>query len=94
MHFFRGDQRETLAQIETHLMSKHAARTGSGAVRLFHPMRVHMAHEIFVGCGDGVRGGQAHGREFKGLAFFSAASLHRSTQRIGINNRHILIHNN
>jgi hypothetical protein len=31
-------------------------------------MRVHMAHEIFVGRGDGEGGGQAHGGEFKGLA--------------------------
>jgi hypothetical protein len=56
-------------------------------------MRVHMAHEIFVGRGDGVGVGQAHGEEFKGLAFFSAASLHGSTRRIGINNSHLLIHN-
>jgi hypothetical protein len=56
-------------------------------------MHVHMAHEIFVGRGDGVGGRQAHAREFKGLAFFSAASLHGSTPRIGINNSHLLIHN-
>jgi hypothetical protein len=30
---------------------------------------VHMAHEIFVGGGDGVRGGGVHEGEFKALAF-------------------------
>ena len=68
MHLFGGDQRKTLAQIETHLVAEHAARAGACAVGLLHTMRVHMAHEIFVGRGDGVGGGQAHGREFKGLA--------------------------
>jgi hypothetical protein len=43
------------------LMAKHAARAGAGAVGFFHPMRVDMAHEIFVGGGDGVRVGLAHG---------------------------------
>ena len=67
MHLFCGDQREALAQIETHLVPEHAARAGTGAVGLFNAMRVHMAHEIFVGRGDGV--GRAHEGEFKGLAF-------------------------
>jgi hypothetical protein len=50
------------------LMAKYAARAGPGAVGLCHPMRVDMAHEIFVGRWDGVGGGQALGEEFKGLA--------------------------
>ena len=67
MHLFRGDQRKALAQIETHLVAEHTACAGAGAVRFFNAMRVHMAHEIFVGRGDGV--GRAHEGEFKGLAF-------------------------
>ena len=74
-------------------MAKHAACAGAGAVGFFNALCIHMAHEIFVGRGDGVGGRQAHAREFKGLAFFSAASLHGSTPRIGINNSHLLIHN-
>ena len=69
MHFFGGDQRKTLAQIEAHLVAKHAARARAGAVGLLHPMRVDMAHEIFVGRWDGVGGRGMHGRELKGLAF-------------------------
>jgi hypothetical protein len=49
------------------LVAKHAARAGAGAVGLFHPMRVHMAHEIFVGRGDGVGGWGMHGESLRGL---------------------------
>ena len=62
MNFFGGDQREALAQIETHLMAEHTARAGAGAVGLFNPMRVDVAHEIFVGGGDG---GGSHGESLK-----------------------------
>jgi hypothetical protein len=51
------------------LVAKHTARAGASAVGLFHPMRVHMAHEVFVGRGYGVGGRGMHGGEFKGLAF-------------------------
>ena len=44
-------------------MPEHAARAGAGAVRLFDPVRVHVAHEIFVGGGDG---GGSHGKSLKG----------------------------
>ena len=69
MHLFRGDQRKALAQIEPHLVAEHTACAGAGAVRFFNAMRVHMAHEIFVGRGDREGAGRAHGGEFKGLAF-------------------------
>ena len=40
MQFLGGEQGETLAQVETHLVSEHAARACSGAVAavgsLFH----------------------------------------------------------
>jgi hypothetical protein len=38
-------------------------------------LRVHMAHEVFVGGGDGVGGGLAHGGEFKGLAYRNCEEL-------------------
>ena len=62
MHLFRGDQRKSLAQIEAHLMPEHAARAGAGAVGFFNALRVHMAHEIFVGGGDD---GGSHGESLK-----------------------------
>jgi hypothetical protein len=37
-------------------------------------MRVHMAHEIFVGRGDGVGGRGMHGESLKGLLFVTARS--------------------
>jgi hypothetical protein len=47
-------------------MAKHAARAGAGAVGFFNPMRVDMAHEIFVGGGDGGGGGgSAHQQSVK-----------------------------
>ena len=62
VNFFGGDQRKTLAQIETHLVPEHAARASAGAVGFFDPVRVHVAHEIFVGGGDG---GGSHGESLK-----------------------------
>ena len=63
MHLFRGDQRKALAQIETHLVAEHTACAGAGAVCFLHAKRVHMAHEIFVGRGDGE--GRSHGESLR-----------------------------
>ena len=62
MNFFGGDQRKALAQIEAHLVAEHTARAGAGAVGFFDPMRVDMAHEIFIGGGDG---GGSHAQSLK-----------------------------
>jgi hypothetical protein len=77
VHFFGGDKRKTLAQIETHLVPKHAARAGAGAVGLQHSLCEHMAHEVFVGGGDGM-GKRKHHEILKGYeAFVGNANVGR-----------------
>jgi hypothetical protein len=81
VHLFGGDQRKTLAQIETHLMAKHTSRAGAGAVRLLHPLCVHMAHEIFVGGGGGM-GKRKHHEILKGYeAFVGNANVGRLAKK-------------
>ena len=54
-------------------MAKHAACAGAGAVGFFNALCIHMAHEIFVGRGDGVGGcGRTHKESLKGLLLVSA----------------------
>ena len=48
MHFFGGQERETLGQIKTHLMTKNGAGAGAGAICFVGAMVVHMAHEVEV----------------------------------------------
>ena len=52
-----GHQREALVQVEAHLVAKHAARAGAGAVALGHAVLVHMAHEVFELAAEGTGGG-------------------------------------
>ena len=53
MNLFGGDERKTLLKVEPHLMSEHAAGAGTGAIGFLHAVFEHMAHEIFVGGGNG-----------------------------------------
>ena len=48
VHFLGGHQRKTFGQVKAHLVAKHAAGAGAGAVTLAHTMLVHMAHKVFV----------------------------------------------
>ena len=48
MHFFGGQERETLGQIKTHLMTENGAGACAGAVCFVGAMFVHMAHEVEV----------------------------------------------
>mmetsp|Transcript_50959 Transcript_50959/g.119503 ORF Transcript_50959/g.119503 Transcript_50959/m.119503 type:complete len:266 (+) Transcript_50959:42-839(+) len=60
MHLLRRHQREASGEVEAHLVAKHAARAGAGAVALLHAMLEHMAHEVFV-----LAGGRRHGAHFQ-----------------------------
>ena len=53
MHLLGGDQREALVQVKTHLVTKDAGGTGTGAVRLDHTLRESMAQQVFVLLADG-----------------------------------------
>ena len=53
MHPFGGDQREALAQVKTHLVTKDAGGAGTGAVRLDHALREGVAQQVFVLLADG-----------------------------------------
>ena len=46
MYFFGGDQRKAFGQIKAHLMAKHRACAGSGAIGFVGAVLVHMAHEV------------------------------------------------
>ena len=53
MYFFGGDQRKALGQVKTHLIAKHAACSGAGAIGFLDAMGVDMPHEVFVRGGYG-----------------------------------------
>jgi len=59
-----GDERKALVQVKTHLVAKHAARAGAGAVTLLHATRVDVAHEVFILAANGAGAGAAHGPQF------------------------------
>ena len=59
VHFLGGDEGKALLQGKPHLVAKHAARAGAGAVGFGRAMRVDMAHEVFI---SGAGGGGSHGR--------------------------------
>ncbi len=43
-----GDQRESLRQIEAHLVAEHTGRAGAGAVGFLRAMIEHVLHQIEV----------------------------------------------
>ena len=53
-YLFGGDQGEAFVEVEAHLVAKHTAGAGAGAVAFVHTVGVDMAHEVFVLGADGV----------------------------------------
>ena len=53
VHLLGGDQRKAFVQVEAHLVAKHAARAGAGAVAFLYAGGVDVAHEVFVLAADG-----------------------------------------
>src|SRR5690606_37590089 len=48
MDFLGGHQRESLFQVEAHLMAEHRKGAGAGSVFLLHTFLQHPPHEIMV----------------------------------------------
>src|SRR6185436_15715995 len=48
MQLLRRDQRETLREIEAHLVAEDGQRTGAGAVMLLKAMLKHAFHQIVI----------------------------------------------
>ena len=40
-------------RVKPHLVAKHTARAGAGAVAFLHTRRIDVAHEVFVLAADG-----------------------------------------
>ena len=68
VHFFGGNQRKPLGQVKTHLIAKHAARSGAGAVGFLDAMDEDMPHKVFVrGRNDAVGAGGGCHKSWSGV---------------------------
>ena len=74
VHLFGRHQRKALLQIKAHLVAKHAARAGAGAVGLFNARVTHMAQKSFVLIRYVRVGGAAHKKILAKLMMFLCAT--------------------